>query len=311
MNYKIYSSICELIGNTPLLKLNNIEKLHGVNANLYGKLEGYNPAGSCKDRVGLNMLLQAEKSGILNKDTTIIEPTSGNTGIGLSAVATAKGYKVIIVMPNSMSIERVKLLKAYGADLVLTDGSLGMKGAIEKAEEIHKNTPNSFIAGQFENPANPEIHYQTTAPEIYNALDGKVDIFIAGIGTGGTITGIGKYLKEKNPNVQIIGVEPSSSPYLTKGIAGKHGIQGIGAGFIPKILDTTVYSEVIAVTEEDAYKTGRELGKTEGLLVGISSSAVLYAGLQIANRKENQGKNIVMLFPDFGDRYLSTKLFEE
>jgi cysteine synthase A len=214
-------------------------------------------------------------------------------------------------MPNSMSIERVKLLKAYGAELVLTDGSLGMKGAIEKAEEIHKNTPNSFIAGQFENPANPEIHYLTTAPEIYNALDGKVDIFIAGIGTGGTITGVGKYLKEKNPNVQIIGVEPLSSPYLTKGIAGKHGLQGIGAGFIPKILDTTVYSEVIAVTEEDAYKTGRELGKTEGLLVGISSSAVLYAGLQIANRKENQGKNIVMLFPDFGDRYLATKLFEE
>ena len=307
----IYNSISELIGNTPLLKLNNVQTIYGLSANLYGKLEGFNPAGSCKDRVGLSMLLSAEKSGILNKDTTIIEPTSGNTGIGLTAVASAKGYKVIIVMPDSMSVERIKLLKAYGAQLVLTDGSLGMKGAIEKAEEIHKSMPNSFIAGQFENPANPEIHYKTTAPEIYNALDGKVDIFIAGIGTGGTITGVGKYLKEKNPSVQIIGVEPFNSPFITKGVVGKHGIQGIGAGFIPKILDTALLNEVIAVKEEDAYSVGREFGKTEGILIGISSSAVLYAGLEVAKRKENQGKNIVMLFPDSGDRYLSTQLFND
>ncbi len=307
----IFNSVSELIGNTPLLKLNNVEKSYELKSNLYAKLEGFNPAGSSKDRVGLNMLLQAEKTGVLNKDTVIIEPTSGNTGIGLTAVASSKGYKVIIVMPDSMSVERIKLLKAYGAELVLTDGNLGMKGAIEKAEEIHKQIPNSFIAGQFENPANPEIHYQTTAPEIYTALDGKVDIFIAGVGTGGTITGVGKYLKEKNPSVQIIGVEPFDSPFLTKGVAGKHGIQGIGAGFIPKILDTTLLNEVITVKEEDAYKVGREFSKTEGVLIGISSSAVLYAGLQVANRKENQGKNIVMLFPDSGDRYLSTKLFEE
>ena len=306
----IFNSVSELIGNTPLLKLNNTQAIYGINANLYGKLEGFNPAGSSKDRVGLSMLLSAQQSGVLNKDTTIIEPTSGNTGIGLTAVATAKGYKVIIVMPDSMSIERIKLLKAYGAELVLTDGSLGMKGAIEKAEEIHKSIPNSFIAGQFENPANPEIHYKTTAPEIYSALDGKVDIFIAGVGTGGTITGVGKYLKEKNPSVQIIGVEPFDSPFLTKGVAGKHGIQGIGAGFIPKILDTSLLNEVIPVKEEDAYKVGREFGKTEGVLIGISSSAVLYAGLEVAKRKENQNKNIVMLFPDSGDRYLSTKLFE-
>ncbi len=306
----IFNSVSELIGNTPLLKLNNTESLYGVSANLFGKLEGFNPAGSAKDRVGLNMLIQAEKNGVLNKNTTIIEPTSGNTGIGLTAVASSKGYKVIIVMPDNMSVERIKLLKGYGAELVLTDGSLGMKGAIEKAEEIHKKTPNSFIAGQFENPANPEIHYKTTAPEIYTALDGKVDIFIAGVGTGGTITGVGKYLKEKNPSTQIIGVEPFDSPFLTKGLAGKHGIQGIGAGFIPKILDLSVIDEVIPVKENDALKAGKAFGKTEGILIGISSSAVLSAGIEIAKRKENQGKNIVMLFPDSGDRYLSTKLFE-
>lgn len=307
---KVYNSIDDLVGKTPLLKLNRVEKLYNLNANLFGKLEWFNPAGSCKDRVAKAMLDDAEKSGKIDKNTVIIEPTSGNTGIGLASVASARGYKTMIVMPNTMSIERVKLLKAYGAELVLTDGTFGMQGAIEKANEIHKSIPNSFIAGQFENPSNPKIHYLTTGPEIYDDLDGNVDIFIAGIGTGGTISGVGKYLKEKNPNVKIIGVEPFNSPFLTKGVSGKHGLQGIGAGFIPKTLDNSVYDEVIPVKEENAYEMGKMMGKTQGILIGISSSAVLYAGIEVAKRIENANKNIVMLFPDGGDRYLSTEMFK-
>lgn len=308
---KLRNSISELIGKTPLLKLNNTEKLYDLKANLIAKLEMFNPAGSSKDRVAKAMLDDAEKLGKINEDTIIIEPTSGNTGIGISSVASSRGYKVIIVMPDNMSLERRKLLKAYGAELILTNGSEGMKGAIAKAEELHKSIPNSFIAGQFVNPSNPKVHYLTTGPEIYEDLDGNVDIFIAGVGTGGTITGVGKYLKEKNPNVKIIAVEPLGSPYLSQGKSGAHAIQGIGAGFIPEILDTSIYDEVIAVSDSDALTIGKNFGKTEGFIIGISSSAVLCAGIEVAKRKENENKNIVLLFPDSGDRYLSSTMFDE
>ena len=308
---KIFNSISDLIGKTPLLKLNNIEKLYNLNANLIAKLEMFNPAGSSKDRVAKKMIDDAITQGLINKDTVIIEPTSGNTGIGIASVASSRGYKTIIVMPDNMSIERRKLLKAYGAELILTKGSLGMKGAILKAEELHKEIPNSFIAGQFVNPSNPKVHYQTTGREIYEDLDGNVDIFIAGVGTGGTITGVGKYLKEKNPNVKIIAVEPLSSPYLSQGKSGSHAIQGIGAGFIPEVLDTSIYDEIIAVADSDALSLGKNFGKTEGFIIGISSSAVLYAGIEVAKRKENKNKNIVLLFPDSGDRYLSSQMYDE
>ena len=308
---KLFNSISDLIGKTPLLQLNNTQKLYNLSANLIAKLEMFNPAGSSKDRVAKSMLDDAEKQGLINGETVIIEPTSGNTGIGLSAVASSRGYKTIIVMPDNMSAERCKLLKAYGAELVLTSGKDGMKGAISKAEELHKKIPNSLVAGQFENPSNPQIHYDTTGPEIYEDLNGNVDIFIAGVGTGGTITGVGKYLKEKNPNVKIIAVEPLSSPYLSKGVSSTHAIQGIGAGFIPKVLNTSIYDEVIAVSDSDALNIGKNFGKTEGFLIGISSSAVLYAGIEVAKRPENKNKNIVMLFPDSGDRYLSSKMYEE
>ena len=308
---KIFNSISDLIGKTPLLKLNNTEKLYNLNANLIAKLEMFNPAGSSKDRVAKKMIDDAITQGLINKDTVIIEPTSGNTGIGIASVASSRGYKTIIVMPDNMSIERRKLLKAYGAELILTKGSLGMKGAILKAEELHKEIPNSFIAGQFVNPSNPKVHYQTTGREIYEDLDGNIDIFIAGVGTGGTITGVGKYLKEKNPNVKIIAVEPLSSPYLSQGKSGSHAIQGIGAGFIPEVLDTSIYDEIIAVADSDALSLGKNFGKTEGFIIGISSSAVLYAGIEVAKRKENKNKNIVLLFPDSGDRYLSSQMYDE
>ena len=307
---KIYGSVSELVGNTPLLELKNTEKNGGLYSRVFAKLESFNPAGSVKDRVALYMIEDAEKSGKLKKGGVIIEPTSGNTGIGLAAIGVSKGYKVVIVMPDSMSVERRRLIASYGAELVLTDGALGMKGAIEKAEELSNTIPNSIIAGQFVNPSNPKAHYETTAREIYDDLDGKVDIFVAGVGTGGTITGIGRYLKEKNPSVKIVAVEPENSPVLSKGIAGKHGLQGIGAGFVPKVLDTAIYDEVITVKEEDAYKTGRALAKEEGVLVGISSGAALFAAKTLAKRGENKGKNVVVLLPDTGDRYLSTPLFE-
>ena len=307
---KIYGSVSELVGNTPLLELKNTEMTEGLSSRLFAKLESFNPAGSVKDRVALYMIKDAEKSGKLKKGGVIIEPTSGNTGIGLAAIGASKGYKVVIVMPDSMSVERRRLIASYGAELVLTDGALGMKGAIEKAEELSNTIPNSIIAGQFVNPSNPKAHYETTAREIYDDLDGKVDIFVAGVGTGGTITGIGRYLKEKNPSVKIVAVEPENSPVLSKGISGKHGIQGIGAGFIPKVLDTKVYDEVITVKEEDAYKTGRSLAKEEGVLIGISSGAALFAAKTLAKREENKEKNVVVLLPDTGDRYLSTPLFE-
>ena len=308
---KIYTSADMLIGKTPLLELKNIEKRFGLKARLLAKVELFNPAGSVKDRVGLAMINAAEKSGNLTKDSVIIEPTSGNTGIGLASVAAARGYRLIIVMPDTMSVERRQIMKAYGAELVLSDGKKGMTGAIEKAEELSREIPNSFIAGQFVNPANPKAHYDTTGPEIYADTDGEVDIFVAGVGTGGTITGVGKYLKEKNPNVKIVAMEPASSPFLTKGVGGAHKIQGIGAGFIPEVLDTEVYDEVVTVENDDAFEMGRLIGKTEGILVGISSGAAVKAAVEVAKRPENEGKTIVVLLPDTGDRYLSTEMFAE
>lgn len=306
---KIYTSADQLIGHTPLLELTHIEE--GLGAKILGKLEYFNPAGSVKDRIAKAMIDEAEKSGKLKKGAVIIEPTSGNTGIGLASVAAARGYRIIIVMPETMSVERRQIMKAYGAELVLTEGAKGMKGAIEKADELAKEIPNSFIPGQFVNPANPAAHKATTGPEIWEDTDGKVDIFVAGVGTGGTITGVGEYLKSKNPNVKIIAVEPASSPVLSKGTAGAHKIQGIGAGFIPETLNTKVYDEVIAVENEAAFEAGREIGKKEGVLVGISSGAALWAAKELAKRPENKGKTIVALLPDTGDRYLSTALFAE
>ena len=308
---RIYTSADQLIGRTPLLELTRTEEKENLPAKVLAKLEYFNPAGSAKDRVALSMIRDAEEKGILKAGSTIIEPTSGNTGIGLASVAAARGYRTIIVMPDSMSAERQKLMKAYGAELVLTPGKLGMRGAIEKAEALAKEIPDSFIPDQFGNPANAKAHYETTAPEIWEDTDGKVDIFVAGVGTGGTITGVGRYLKEKNPNVQVIAVEPADSPLLSGGKAGPHGIQGIGANFIPAVLDTTVYDRVIPVTTEDAYAAARKLGRTEGILVGISSGAALHAALEIAKEAENAGKTVVVLLPDTGDRYLSTELFGE
>lgn len=308
---KIYKSITELIGKTPIIEAVNTEKKFDAKANIFAKLEYFNPAGSVKDRVARSMIENAEKAGILKEGSVIIEPTSGNTGIGLAAIAASKGYEIIIVMPETMSVERRKLMKAYGAKLVLTEGSKGMSGAIAKADELSKEIEGSFVAGQFVNPANPQAHYLTTGPEIWEDMDGKVDIFIAGVGTGGTITGVGKYLKEKNPNVKIVAVEPASSPVLSGGNAGPHKIQGIGAGFVPDILDTTVYDEIIKVENDDALNMGREFGKTEGILVGISSGAALWAATELAKKEENKDKNIVALLPDTGERYLSTPMFEE
>ena len=308
---KIYNSVTELIGGTPLLKANNFIKANGLKANVYVKLEYFNPAGSVKDRIAKAMIEQAEKDGKLKPGATIIEPTSGNTGIGLASVAAARGYKAILTMPETMSVERRNLLKAYGAKIVLTDGSKGMKGAIAKANELAAEIPNSFIPGQFVNPANPAVHRASTGPEIWADTDGAVDIFVAGVGTGGTITGVGEYLKEQNPNVKVVAVEPATSPVLSKGVAGAHKIQGIGAGFVPDVLNTKVYDEIIAVKNEDAFATGREIGRSEGVLVGISSGAAVYAAIQLAKRPENAGKNIVVLLPDTGDRYLSTPLFAE
>lgn len=305
----IYTSAEQLIGNTPLVELTQIEKELGLKAKLIAKLELFNPAGSVKDRVALAMINDAEKRGVLNKDSVIIEPTSGNTGIGLASVAAARGYKLIIVMPESMSVERRQIMKAYGAQLVLSPGAKGMPGAIELANQLAASTPNSFIAGQFVNPANVMAHYTTTGPEIYSATDGKVDIFVAGVGTGGTITGTGKYLKEQNSKIKVVAVEPATSPVLSKGVKGPHGIQGIGAGFVPDILDTGIYDEIIPVKDEDAFTYGRIMGKKEGVLVGISSGAALAAAVELARREENAGKQIVVLMPDTGDRYLSAKLF--
>lgn len=308
---KIYQSADELIGKTPLLELSHIEKELGLQAKILAKLEYLNPAGSVKDRVGKAMIDDAERRGILKLDSTIIEPTSGNTGIGLASVAAARGYRIIIVMPDTMSVERRQLMKAYGAELVLTDGSLGMKGAIAKAGELAKEIPDSFVAGQFINPANPDIHRKTTGPEIWEDTDGKVDIFVSGVGTGGTITGVGQYLKSKNSKIQVVAVEPKGSAVLSTGVAGPHKIQGIGAGFVPDVLDTTVYDEIVTVADEDAFAFGRLMGTKEGVLVGISSGAALYAAVTLARREENRGKNIVVLLPDTGDRYLSTPLFNE
>ena len=308
---KIYTSADQLIGHTPLLELTHIEKNNGLEAKVLAKLEYLNPAGSVKDRIAKAMLDDAEAKGLLKPDSVIIEPTSGNTGIGLASVAAARGYRIIIVMPETMSVERRQLMKAYGAELVLTEGAKGMKGAIAKADELAKELPNSFIPGQFVNPANPAAHKATTGPEIWEDTDGKVDIFVAGVGTGGTITGVGEYLKSQNPNVKVVAVEPASSPVLSKGTAGAHKIQGIGAGFVPDVLDTKVYDEIIPVTNEDAFATGKLIGHKEGVLVGISSGAALWAAIQLAKRPENKGKTIVALLPDTGDRYLSTPLFEE
>mgnify|MGYP000415284020 FL=1 len=305
----IYTSAEQLIGNTPLVELTQIEKELGLKAKLIAKLELFNPAGSVKDRVALAMINDAEKRGVLSKESVIIEPTSGNTGIGLASVAAARGYKLIIVMPDSMSVERRQIMKAYGAQLVLSPGAKGMPGAIELANQLAASTPNSFIASQFVNPANVMAHYTTTGPEIYSATDGKVDIFVAGVGTGGTITGTGKYLKEQNSKIKVVAVEPATSPVLSKGVKGPHGIQGIGAGFVPDILDTGIYDEIIPVKDEDAFTYGRLMGKKEGVLVGISSGAALAAAVELARREENAGKQIVVLMPDTGDRYLSTKLF--
>ncbi len=308
---KTFEALTDLIGSTPLLKLKNYGKLKGLEADIYGKLEYFNPAGSVKDRVAKAMIDDAEAKGLLKPGAVIIEPTSGNTGIGLAAVSAARGYKIILTMPETMSVERRNLLKAYGAEIVLTDGAKGMKGAIEKAQEIAANTPGSFIPSQFTNPANPAIHRATTGPEIWEDTDGKVDIFVAGVGTGGTVTGVGEYLKSKNPNVKIVSVEPAGSPVLSKGIPGPHKIQGIGAGFVPDTLNTEIYDEIIAVENEDAFETGRSLARKEGLLVGISSGAAVYAATVLAKRPENKGKVIVALLPDTGERYLSTPMFSE
>lgn len=308
---KIYTSADQLVGHTPLLEVSNIEKELGLNAKVLVKLEYFNPAGSVKDRIAKAMLDDAEKSGKLKKGSTIIEPTSGNTGIGLCSVAAARGYKVIIVMPETMSVERRQIMKAYGAELVLTEGAKGMKGAIAKADELAASIPDSFIPGQFVNPANPKAHYESTGPEIWEDTDGKVDIFVAGVGTGGTITGTGKYLKSKNPDLKVVAVEPASSPVLSKGTAGAHKIQGIGAGFVPDVLDTKVYDEIIPVENDDAFAIGKLVGKKEGVLVGISSGAALWAAIELAKKPENKGKTIVALLPDTGDRYLSTPLFAD
>ena len=311
MILKIYKSIEELVGKTPLIDLSRYCEKSNLSAKIFAKAEYFNPAGSIKDRAAKGMLDDAQKRGILNKDTVIIEPTSGNTGIGLAAIAAVRGYRVVIVMPDTMSKERRMLMTAYGAELVLSDGKLGMKGAIQKAEELSREYKNSFIAGQFVNPANAQAHFETTGPEIWEDTDGEADIFVAGIGTGGTITGTGRFLKSKNPDIKIVGVEPCDSPVLTKGVAGAHGIQGIGAGFIPDVLDKDVLDEVITVKTEDAYSAARELGKTEGLLVGISSGAALSAAKRLAQMPENKGKNIVVILPDTGERYLSTTLFDD
>lgn len=308
---KIYTSADQLIGRTPLLELTHLEQEYGLKAKLYAKLEYFNPAGSVKDRVAKMMLDDAEKEGKLTKDSVIIEPTSGNTGIGLASVAAARGYRIIIVMPDTMSVERRQLMKAYGAELVLSEGAKGMKGAIAKANELAEEIPNSFIPGQFVNPSNPKAHYETTGPEIWEDTEGKVDYFVAGVGTGGTVTGVGKYLKEKNPAVKVVAVEPATSAVLSTGVAGAHKIQGIGAGFVPEILDTTIYDEIIPVANEDAFALGKKIGTSEGVLVGISSGAAVWAALEVAKRPENEGRNIVVLLPDTGDRYLSTSLFAE
>ena len=307
----IYTSADQLIGHTPLLELTHIEKAHDLKAKLVAKLEYFNPAGSVKDRIAKAMIDDAEAKGLLKAGSVIIEPTSGNTGIGLASVAAARGYRIIIVMPETMSVERRQLMKAYGAELVLTEGAKGMKGAIAKADELAKEIPNSFVAGQFVNPANPKAHYETTGPEIWQDTDGKVDFFVAGVGTGGTITGVGKFLKEKNPAVKIVAVEPKTSAVLSTGIAGSHKIQGIGAGFVPDVLDTKIYDEIIPVDNDDAFAVGKEIGHREGVLVGISSGAALWAAIELAKRPENAGKTIVVLLPDTGDRYLSTPLFAD
>lgn len=308
---KIYNSVEELIGRTPLVRVNKLEKKYNLKAKVLVKLELFNPAGSVKDRVALSMINEAEKSGLLKEGSVIIEPTSGNTGIGLCSLAAARGYRAIIVMPETMSVERRLLMKAYGAEIVLSEGSKGMKGAIAKAEELQKEIPNSIIAGQFVNPANPKIHNATTGPEIYEDTDGEVDIFVAGVGTGGTVTGVGEYLKSKKPQVKVVAVEPDSSPVLSEGTAGAHKIQGIGAGFVPEILNTNIYDEIIRIKNEDAFAYSREIGKTEGVLVGISSGAALAAAIDLAKREENAGKTIVALLPDTGERYLSTDLYKE
>ena len=308
---KVKNSFLDLVRNTPLVRVNNLNKKDELKADVLAKLEYFNPAGSVKDRIAKEMILDALEKGLINENTTLIEPTSGNTGIGLSAVATALNLKIIITMPETMSVERRNLMKAYGAELVLTPGSEGMKGAIAKAKELASQIENSFIPGQFENPANPTAHYKTTGPEIYEQTEGKVDIFVAGVGTGGTISGIGKYLKEKNPEVKVVAVEPASSPVLSTGKGGAHKIQGIGAGFVPETLDTKIYDEIITVENEDAFATGKEMAKTEGILVGISSGAALYAAKELAKREENAGKTIVVLLPDGGDRYLSTPLIQD
>ena len=307
---RIYTAVDQLIGGTPLLELTHIEQAEGLKARLLAKLEYLNPAGSVKDRVGKAMIDDAERRGLLKPGSVIIEPTSGNTGIGLAAVAAARGYRIIIVMPETMSVERRQIMKAYGAELVLTEGAKGMKGAIEKAEELAKEIPDSFIPGQFVNPANAAAHRETTGPEIWQDTDGRVDIFVAGVGTGGTITGVGEYLKSKAPGVKVVAVEPASSPVLSKGVAGSHKIQGIGAGFVPEVLNTDIYDEIIPVKDEDAFAQGRAMGQREGVLVGISSGAALWAAIQVAKRPENEGKTIVVLLPDTGDRYLSTPLFQ-
>lgn len=307
---KIYSSIEELIGKTPLLRLSAIEKEFGLECTVLAKLENFNPGGSAKDRVAVAMLDKAEREGHIGRDAVIIEPTSGNTGIGLALVGAARGYRVIIVMPDTMSVERIQLMSAYGAEVVLSDGKLGMKGAIEKANELAKTIPGAFIPGQFDNPANPEAHYLTTGPEIYADTDGEVDIFVCGIGTGGTVTGVGKYLKEKKPTVKVIGVEPAGSPFLTEGKAGAHGLQGIGAGFAPSILDKSVFDEVLTVTEADAYACGKLMGKKQGVLVGISAGAAISAAVSVCRRSENKGKTVVVLLPDTGEHYFSTELYK-
>jgi cysteine synthase A len=307
----VYKAISDLIGNTPLVELTHIEEKEGLDASVVAKVEFFNPAGSVKDRIAKKMIEDAEKKGLIKPGATLIEPTSGNTGIGIASVAAAKGYKAIMTMPETMSVERRNLLKAYGAKVVLTDGKAGMKGAIAKAKELAATIPNSFIPSQFENPSNPQAHYESTGPEIWKDTEGKVDIFVAGVGTGGTVSGTGKYLKDQNPNVKVVAVEPATSPVLSEGHAGPHGIQGIGAGFVPNILDTSVYDEVFTVTNEQAYETGRLIAHNEGMLVGISSGAATYAAIQIAKRPENKGKTIVVLLPDTGERYLSTPMFSE